>query len=127
MTGRSEALTKTYLAGAAVNPYRFIKMGAADETVVQAAAVSDPIIGASDSLGAAATNDRVDVIHTGIVSVKAGGTITRGNPVTSDASGQAVAAAPSAGANNYIGGLALASAVSGDLFPVLLSPGRIQG
>lgn len=63
----------------------------------------------------------------GISRVKTGGAITRGGYVTTDAAGLGVAPAPAAGTNNNVIGIALKSASSGDIIPVLLSPGRIQG
>lgn len=64
---------------------------------------------------------------TGVARVKLGGTVAANDPITSDASGQGVTAAPAAGVNAYIVGIALESGVSGDLIDVLLAPGRIQG
>ena len=110
-----------------ISQYRFVKFGSDDNHVVQAAAAMDLIIGATGILGASAVEDRVDVVMMGIVDMKAGGTITRGALVTADSSGQAVAAAPAAGVNNRVGGIALASAVSGDIIPVMLVQHQIQG
>lgn len=121
-------LNKTFLAGATINPYRIVKFGADDDHVIQGAAVGDALIGVIDQpAAAAAAEDRVDVQMAGIANVEAGGAITRGNYVTTDATGQAAAAAPGAGVNNGVVGVALKSAVAGDIFPVLLSPCRIQG
>lgn len=117
---------KSYDATGTINPYRFVKFDSADYNVIQGAAATDSLIGASTDI-AAASGERVDVIHGGIASIKLGGTVARGGLVTSDASGQGVAAAPASGANNRIGGMALASGVSGDIIPVLLSMGSLQG
>ena len=59
--------------------------------------------------------------------MKLGGTVTRGNFVTTDASGFGAAAAPAAGTNNRVIGRALWSGVSGDIIPVLLSLTQFQG
>lgn len=115
------------LAGATVNPNRIVKIGAADQTVIQGAAATDRFIGVSAQSITTASGDRVDVVYNGQYEILAGGTITRGNPVTSDASGQAVAAAPAAGTNNGIVGWALESCVSGDLVSVLIAPATYQG
>lgn len=119
-------LSSNYLAEAAVAASLFVKFGAADGQVVPAAAATDSIIGVSEQIDAA-INERVDVVHMGIVFLKAGGNITRGGEVTSDAAGKAVAAAPGAGVNNRIGAIALQSAVNGDIFRALLTPGLKQG
>lgn len=63
----------------------------------------------------------------GVARVKLGGTVAAGDPITSDANGQGVVAAPAAGVNAYIVGVALEAGVSGDLIDVLIAPGRIQG
>ncbi|HSF94787.1 MAG TPA: capsid cement protein, partial [Thermohalobaculum sp.] len=75
----------------------------------------------------AASGDRVDVQMSGIAEVDCAGTITRGALVTSNATGQAVAAAPAAGTNNGVIGIAMASYVSGDVGEVLIVPQQVQG
>lgn len=122
----NNGLTKAYTAEGAIGANLLVKPGAADFGLLAAAAVGDLIIGVSTEI-AAASGERVDVIHAGIADVKLGGTVTRGNPITSDASGQGVAAAPAAGVNNRIVGFALTSGVSGDIIPVMLDLGYIQG
>lgn len=119
-------IIETYDAGAAIAAYRIIKHGADDDNVVQAAAVSDAIIGVTNLLGAA-SGERVDVIEHGVAEVEFGGTVVRGDPLTSDANGKAVKAAPSAGVNNRIVGFAKVSAVSGDIAPIRVAPSQIQG
>ncbi len=119
-------LTKSYTAGAAVTKRRLVKFGSADATVVQAAAATDLIIGASGELSAA-SGARIEVVVAGIADVEAGGSITRGAKVTADSDGKAVAAAPAQGVNNQVGGIAMVSASSGDIIPVLLIPHQIQG
>lgn len=119
-------LTKAYKAGGAIPAYSLVKVGAADGEVLAATAVSDLIIGVTTSI-AAASGDIVDVVHEGVVDVKAGGVIARGTFVTTDGSSQGVAAAPAAGTNNSVIGRALMTAASGDIIPVLLSIGQIQG
>jgi hypothetical protein len=119
-------LTKNYTAGAAIAAFRIVKPGAADGAVIQAAAATDFLIGVNDGV-APASGERTDIVHTGIADVEFGGTVTRGGPVTSDANGRAVAAAPAAGSNVRIIGFAVNSQVSGDIGPVLLEPGLMQG
>lgn len=119
---------KSYDAEAAIAANRIVKFGAADYGVVQAAAATDAMVGVAVSPnGAAAAGDRVDVAHDGIADVKLGGTVTAGAAITANASGQGVAAAPSAGANVRIVGFALTGGASGDIVPVKLSLGSLQG
>lgn len=119
-------LIKAFTTGSAVTKRRLVKFGSADATVVQAAAATDLIIGASGDLDAA-SGARVSVVVAGIADVEAGGNITRGALVTAGADGKAVAAAPAAGVNNRVAGVAMVSAASGDIIPVLLAPQQIQG
>lgn len=119
-------LIKQGTAEAAVSPYRIVKFGAADGGYVQAAAATDFLVGVCESVGSA-LGERIDVIKAGIADVEFGGTVTRGGPVTADANGKAVAAAPAAGSNVRIIGFAEVSAVAGDIAPVLIEPGVMQG
>jgi len=120
------SLQKSFTAGAAINPRRFVKLSAAN-TVIQAAAVSDAIIGASNDVGAA-SGERQDVVMSGITEIEASAAFSLGALLTSDAVGRAAAAAPAAGTNNRIGGIALDAAVAtGDIVRVLLTPGSVQG
>ncbi|MFN7610467.1 MAG: DUF2190 family protein [bacterium] len=119
-------LAKAFTAGGAISPYRIVRFSAA-ETVVQAAAATEAMFGVNTDL-TIVSGERVEVMTHGIAWVEAGAAITIGLPLTSDASGRAVAAAPAAGVNNRIIGIALDAAVAaGDQIRVLLSPGQIQG
>ena len=119
-------ITKQYVAEAAINANRIVKYGTSDEFVVQGAAVGDAIFGVVENV-APALGERCDVVTHGIAEVKLGGTVARGGPITSDATGQGVAAAPAAGVNNRIIGYARQSGISGDVIEVLLAPSTLQG
>lgn len=119
-------LIKTFTAGAAIAAYRIVRCSAAD-TVVQAAAVTEALVGATTDV-APLSGERTDVVMGGIALIEAGGAITLAQFVTSDATGRGVAAAPAAGANNRIIGFPLEPAVAaGDIIRVMLSPGSLQG
>jgi hypothetical protein len=75
----------------------------------------------------AAAGQTATIQVAGIARVKLGGTVSAGDPITSNASGQGVAAAPAAGVNAWIVGIAQESGVAGDLIDVQIAPGRIQG
>ena len=123
----TSGLTKPYTAGGTIAARRIVKFGSADGVVVQAAAATDLLIGVSTDLGSA-SGERQDVFMAGnIVEVDFGGTITRGSPVTADASGKAVAAAPATGANVNCIGFAEVSGVSGDVGTVIIQPFTMQG
>lgn len=138
MSNGTPVLTKTYTADAAIAANRIVAVGAADGSVAQGSAASDPLLGVS-VLGATAAGDRVDVDVAGISAVEYGGNVTRGDQLTSDANGKAVAvtrhthtentaasytqnATTGAAANVQVIGRALMSGVSGDIADVLLGP-----
>lgn len=121
-----QILSKNYTAGGAVSAFRIVKMGSNDGEVVQAAAATDLLMGVCGAI-APASGERVDIYKDGVYPVEFGGTVTRGQPVTADASGKAVVAAPSAGSNVRIIGFAEVSAVSGDVADVWIAPGIMQG
>lgn len=117
----SELLCKNYIAGGAITKYRIVKFSA-DRAVVQAAAATDALIGVSQEIDAA-SGERVDVCRIGMPLVEYGGTVARGDPLTSDANGKAIKANPSAGTKVSIIGFAEVSAVAGDIEVMNLAPG----
>lgn len=122
----NQLLTKAFLAEAAIAANRIVKFGSTDDYVVQGAAATDAIFGVVEGV-APALGERCDVVLAGMAEVKLGGTVARGGPITSDATGQGLAAAPAGGANNRVIGFALQSGVNGDVIPVLLAPSSLQG
>ncbi|WP_439685098.1 DUF2190 domain-containing protein [Cupriavidus oxalaticus] len=119
-------LIKNHVAAGVIAAFRIVAQGAADGEVKQAAAASDALMGAVEGFSYAA-GDRVDVVRSGIAEIEYGGNVTRGAPLTADASGKAIVAAPAAGANVRIVGFAEVSGVAGDIVPVFLAPGLMQG
>lgn len=122
----SPMLIKTYVAGAAIRARRFAVPGASDGAMIEATGPTTLIMGVFEKLDGAA-GGRVDVVLVGITEILLGGTVTRGQPLTSDANGAAVVAAPAAGVNNRIGAFALESGVAGDIIPALVQPCLMQG
>ncbi|MFW6344781.1 MAG: hypothetical protein ACOC0M_00395 [Halomonas sp.] len=128
MATKLEGLITNHAAeGGAIAPYRLVKVGSNNRAVVQASADADLFVGVSDSIGADAEGDPIDVIRSGIAEIEYGGSVTRGQPLTADADGKAVAAAPDAGANAEIIGWAEVSGVAGDIGSVFIERTRIQG
>jgi hypothetical protein len=119
-------LIKNFKAEAAIAAFTIVKHGTADGQVVPAAAVSDKLLGVTSDI-AAAINERSDVILSGLADVLYGAAVTRGDLLTSDASGRAVTAAPAAGTNNRIIGVAMVSGVLGDIGQVDINQGMMQG
>lgn len=127
MIGVTSLLEKTFKCTAAIaTAFLIVKFGADDDTVSQATASTEDLVGVVQHTTAAA-GDECRVMKAGITKVKLGGTVTRGAKLTADANGKAVAAAPGAGVNANIIGIAEASGVADDLIPMLLAPGRVQG
>ena len=119
-------LHKAYLAAAAIAAFRIVKHDAANGSVIQAAAAADKSIGVSTELPAA-SDETVDIVKNGLASVEYGGTVTRGDLLTSDTVGRAVTAAPAAGANVRIIGVAEVSGVLGDIGQLMVAPSMLQG
>lgn len=127
MIGQTSGIEKTVKCTQAIaTAFTIAKFGADDDTMDLATAATDLLIGVFQHTAAAA-GDRVRLMLSGISRVVLGGTVTRGQPITADAAAKGAYANPGAGANNYIIGFAMASGVAGDIIPVLLAPGRIQG
>lgn len=121
---RNEIFTKTYEAEGAISPYRLVKFGAADGGVLQASAATNALIGVAKPLDEAyASGDRVEVVRAGIAEVEYGGTVTRGDNLTSDANGEAITAAY----GEQIIGRAEVSGVSGDIGSVMIGSAGAAG
>lgn len=119
-------MIKNYTADGATTAYSIAKFGSADGDAALAAASTDKLIGVFDEL-AHADGERCDVIRAGATLVQYGGTVTRGDWLTANASGLAVTAAPTTGVNASVIGRAEVSGVSGDIVPIVLAVGQIQG
>lgn len=113
--------SKTYKAGADLRTKKnFLVKQSADDTVVLAAAATDIVVGVVGNK--ANTGELVEVIRAASGStfkVVAGGTITRGARLVSDAAGKAIVATQTAAGSQPTAqsfGRALQAAVSGDIF-----------
>ncbi|RAM63213.1 DUF2190 family protein [Herbaspirillum rubrisubalbicans] len=115
-----------YAAETALAKFRIVCYGATDGSVKQAAASTDLMIGVTEGFAYAA-GDRADIVRSGPAEIEFGGPVTRGQPLTSDAVGRAIAAAPAAGVNARIIGYAEVSGVLGDIGSVYVGAEMIQG
>lgn len=122
----NNTLTKSLNAEGTIGANLLVKPGAADGGALVAAAATDKVIGITTEISVVAL-ERVDVVLDGVADLKLGGTVTRGDLIMSDASGQGILAAAAGGSNVRIIGYTLASGVSGDLVPVMIAPGSFQG
>ena len=107
------------LAGGDINPFRFVEISTSAEfTGLQANAASDNILGVTDgsvrrfdaSLHAV-SGERINMQPSNCVQVEAGGNVSIGNLLTSDANGKAVAGA----STNVCDYQALQAGASGDI------------
>lgn len=88
-----------------------------DHSIVLAAAGTDPIVGVIQNKPKAAQAALIRML--GTTKVIAGGTVTRGDRVTSDSNGKAITTVVNKDAAL---GIALVSAVAGDIFEIMLAP-----
>ena len=119
-------MIKNFKAEGAVAAFTVVKPGTADGQVLAGAAATDKLLGVSTDIPAA-IGERCDVILSGLADVVYGGAVTRGDMLTSDATGRAVTAAPIAGVNNRIIGMAVVSGVAGDIGVVSIAQSTLQG
>ena len=112
------AFIKSYTASGALPGRRIVKFAAIQGAIVAATAATDALIGLSDML-AAADGQTADVIMSGSGELELGGTVSAGDPITSDANGKGVAGA--AGAGNVAIGYALSAGVAGDIIDVAIA------
>jgi hypothetical protein len=125
MIGQTTGIEKSVNAGAAITAFTIGKFGSDDNTMIPGAATADLLTGVFQH--DAENGKEVRVMLTGITRIKIGGSVTRGGKVTSDASALAIAAAPAAGANVQVIGIAMANGVTGDIIPMLIAPSVMQG
>lgn len=120
-------MIKSYLAGGAIPAYTAVKFDVVAGQVVAAAAAADKVIGVTMEVPAVA-GERVDVMHMGEGKVVAGAAYAAGDPLVANAAGQAITAAPAAGANVRLIGFAREAAVAlNDICEVHVAPGLMQG
>lgn len=119
--------SKNFNAAAAIPAYHIVKpSGVNDGEVVPAAGSGDSLIGVSQNVDVA-NGQPVDVILGDSANVQLGGAVAFGDPITSDANGCGVKAAPAAGTNARIIGFALTSGAAGDIIPVDVELGVMHG
>ena len=123
----NELLAKNYQATGAIGA-RLIVIANADGTVSVAGAggAATALFGVNAELDLA-NGDYGDIVKAGIADVVFGGVVAAGDPITSDANGAAVKAAPAAGTNVRIIGFAEVAAAAGDIAQILIAPGVMQG
>lgn len=117
---------KNFLAGAAITALRCVKLSAAD-TVINASAAADKVIGIASDVGAA-SGERQDVLLSGVAWAEAGAATALGDLLISDASGRVITATAAAGTNVRVVGIGIdAAGAAGDQIRVFINTGMFQG
>jgi len=123
--------TPALIAGGDIYPFRFVKPStSADDTGLQAAEATTPILGVTDGSTKTFSSGTASVVHAasgdpitlqagsnGTVLVLASGNITRGAYVEADADGKAQTATTTTG-TRYHGYVALQSAAAGTIIRI---------
>jgi len=116
--GRTDGLEKSQKCTAAVaSAFTICKPGADDDTFSLATGATDQLIGIFQHTTSAVGDIVRIMVTSGISSLLYGGTVTRGDPLTSDALGRGITAV----AGQNIIGYATVSGVVGDIGTCLLS------
>ena len=116
---RNDGLIKSFYADGTLQGRKLVTFGTGKLKVKQATAATDALIGITTQIGSE-SNGRVDVIFSGITEAVAGGTISKGEVLTSDTSANVITATQ---ASDRVIGIALEDAVVGDFVTVLIAQG----
>jgi hypothetical protein len=115
-------LIKTFTTTSAIGSYLIAAHDVNDRECKLSTAATDALVGITQLVGADAAGDRVDLVLAGAVKVTYGGTVAKGDRLTSDASGRAITTTT---AGNKVLGIALKDGVVGDVGSVHISPSVI--
>lgn len=125
-------LIKNYTATAAIAPFRIVAFST--ELTDRNYAKVKPATGGNDALagiigiiGTVKANERVDVYKGDIQTLEFGGDILPGDPITSDAEGRGIKAAPAAGTAIRIIGFAEEPGEEGSQGAVHINPQIMRG
>jgi len=120
------AQCKTFTAEGTINPYRIVKVGAAEGGVLEATAETEALLGVIGNV-TVLIGESVEVIMMGVAKVHIDGTPAIGSFITAATGGKGAAAAPAAGVNNNVIGRILKTAADEEVCDVFLCPGTLQG
>jgi hypothetical protein len=127
MIGATKGIEKEVSVTGTVNQYTLATAAGTDNNTYEMASGPTAAIIGVFQFAPSTDQPQARVMLTGVSLVKINSTVTIMDPITSDANGYGAKAAPASGVNNFIVGIALASGVAGNLIPVLLNPGIMQG
>lgn len=118
---------RSFKAESAIEHNRIMKPGTTPGWLVKATGPTDKLLGTSDTQIDHVVGGNVDLELRPICTVKLGGNVAWMDPITSDANGKGVTAAPAAGANVRIIGYALTAGALDDEITYLRAPSTLQG
>lgn len=118
---------RSFGAEAAIERSRILMPGTVAGKLVKATGPTAKLVGTSDTGVDVAAGDMVDLELRPVCTVKLGAAVAWMDPITSDANGKGVPAAPAAGANVRIIGYALHAGALDDEISYLRAPGTLQG
>ena len=113
----SPILVLNRTAESAIGAYRIVTRGTSDSLDAQAVSSSDALLGVN-GLGAVVAGRRYDLGVSGLHPVEYGGEVVRGNKLTTDSTGRAVASSSS---TDRILGIAWEDGTEGIIGSVLIS------
>lgn len=116
-------LITSHIAENTIRRRRIVTHGAVDRRIV-AATAGVVLIGVLTDLDAD-IGEHTDVVRSGVPPVEYGGTVTRGDLLTSDAQGRAVAVTLPVTEDTFTIGFAEISGVTGDIGAAHIQPGFI--
>ena len=108
-------------AGAAIDQYNCVKIGATEGLVIETAGANEAGIGFMHTGKATAANDHVTVYTSGVVWARAAGSVTYGDILEATTDGEVTTETPANGVDQNVVGTALGAADAGnELIPVLI-------
>lgn len=118
-------ITLNYRTATGIAAYLIARHGSDPRSAELATAPTDKLIGAVGELGSE-DGGLADIVRGGVSDVRLGGTVENGDPLTADASGKAVKAAPAAGQTIAIIGTAESDGEADDVIPYFVAPGFLS-
>lgn len=126
MSRNVPGLTLAYRASEAIEARRIARAGGVDGTVLRGSSGTDALVGVTTDIPAA-EGETCDVQRSGCAPVVYGGSVSRGDPLTSDSQARAITAVAGVGAAVRVIGFAEVTGVVGDIGSVFLAPFILRG
>lgn len=119
-------LIKNFISDGLIEKRRLVSFGS-KEGHIKRAAVGEKLVGVTGIRGAKAAGERIDACLDQIRTVEYGGAVAYGDPLTADAQGRAVKAAPGNGVKIWIIGFAMEAGKLGTHGSTTIQPQQLIG